>query len=157
MENQVLIKKFFYKSEKLAGAALLPLDHIYENWELRWNDAAEEFIEEEDSFSPQINGIIRDCVKLGFPDTKFSSLEEVSKFLNRKLDWPLESDSLAKSTFLRKDAEIFLLTEADLYESVAVLIEFSILTTVYHFDELDEYLTEILGSIISALLYLRDD
>lgn len=158
VENQKLIKNFFYKSETLAMAALLPLDHIYDNWELRWNESTEEYREEDDSFSPQINGIIRDLVRSGFSEMKMESPIELAQFLNRRLDWPVETGSnLALSTYLRKDAEIFLLTETGLYESASVVIEFCIRKGFLHFDDLDEYFREILGSIISALIYLRDD
>lgn len=157
MTDQELIRNFFIKSEKLAGEVLLPLDHIFDNWELRWNEEKGEFFEEEDSFSPQLNGVIRDCIRVGFPDKKIGSLEEMGDFLNQKLGWPPEpGTNLASQNYLRDEAEIFLLTESSLYESASTILEFSIRTGTLRFDDLSEYSRVILGSIFSSLLYLRD-
>lgn len=78
------MKSFFKWSELLDEEVTKRLQHIKSNWELQWDFEKEEYIEEENSFSFELNKLFIEFPKNEPVANYHMHEDEIVKFLNEK-------------------------------------------------------------------------
>jgi hypothetical protein len=81
-ENKV--KSFFNWSELLDEEITKRLQHIRSNWELQWDFEKKQYIEEDNSFSPELNKLIIEFSKNKPIEDYHMHEDEIVEFLNEK-------------------------------------------------------------------------
>lgn len=155
---------FFEWSDNLEIYVTKRLQHIMPNWELMWDKEQKKYIEEENSFSGEINTLIEMLKKTEVPDSYHDSEDILAEYYNESFRkygkvankvgnrWDVADygSLLEQGAFKDIDQEF-------LIEAARGRIETAIKFGQNTFDEMEQGHAYILGDIIANILYHREN
>jgi hypothetical protein len=154
------IKEFFKWSGLLDEEITKRLQHIKSNWELQWDFEEEQYIEEENSFSPELNKLFIEFSK--YKPVKNYHLQEdkIVEFLNEKRNTKIKKEgkrwivvdygqTLEQGAF--SDIEQYNLKQAAIGRIYA-----AIKRNQNNYDDMEESHRFILSEILLSILYHQE-
>lgn len=80
---------FVKKNELFDYMVTRPLDHILPNWELLWDDNANRFRVEEDSFARKVNEMLEELLSIPTPDNYHANEDVLAEYVKEHLNWDI--------------------------------------------------------------------
>lgn len=153
------IKAFFKWSELLDEEVTKRLQHIKSNWELQWDFEEEQYIEEENSFSPELNKLFMEFSKYNPVKNYHLHEDEIVEFLNEKRNTKIKKvgkrwivndygQTLEQGAF--SDIEQYNLKQAAIGRIYA-----AIKRSQNNYDDMEESHRFILSEILLSILYYQ--
>lgn len=156
------IREFFAHSEFLDYVVLRPLSHIRGNWESTWDRGSGRYLPEEDSFADALNGVIDDLAAATIPSAYHDHEDRLAEYVrDGHLRWPIRKIG---KRWVGMDYRVILeqggfrdLDQRDLVAAAAGRVSAAVQLGQLQFDDMEESHREMLGVVLSIILYHRAD
>ena len=154
------MKKSFFANSDLADHAILrPLSHILPNWELTWDDAANKYYEEEDSYAKMLNELIVE-IEHTIPPARYHDNEDrLAENVIMHLGWKIRKEGTRwvgeDYGFIIEQGGFDDFSETELVKAAAGRIHAARIRGQNHFDEVEESHRRMLATVVVAILYHR--
>jgi len=154
------IKTFFKWSELLDEEVTKRLRHIKSDWELQWDFEEEQYVEEENSFSPELNKLFIEFSQHALVDNYHMHEDEIVEFLNEKRNikitkvgkrWDVNDYGLTLEHGAFSDIEQHNLKQAAIGRIYAALKR-----NQNNYDDMEESHRFILSEILISILYHQE-
>jgi len=154
------VRAFFASSDGILDRLVLrPLSHITLNWELTWDDDAQAYIPEEDSFAAILNQTIQDLSKTHPPKRYHDNEDSMAEFVIEHLHWPIRKE---RGFWVGADYDSILeqggfhdIDQADLLQAAAGRVHAALDRQQTHFDQMERSHQRMLAAVLSIILYHR--
>jgi hypothetical protein len=154
-------KSFFANSQELDYLVLRPLSHMDLNWELSWDQHNEVYKTEGGQFAEVLNKLIVEIAKTN-PPIKYHDNEDcLAEYVKSTLNLKIYKE---RGRWLGTDYETILtqggfedLNEENLIHVLAGRIKAAIDRKQNHFDNVEKSHKNIIGFVMSIVIYLRYD
>jgi len=153
------VEAFFRNSELLDYLVLKPLFHMQPNWELGWDDEKECYVVEEDSFAGLLNCLVNDLAIATPPHRYHDNEDRLAEYVKAELGWEIRK---AGNRWIGADYGSILeqggfddVNQKDLLQAAAGRIQAALDRRQMHFDEMEESHRQMLGAVLSIILYHR--
>jgi hypothetical protein len=155
------IRGFFAWSDWLDHDVLRPLDHLKVNWEISWDDAAQHYKPEEDSFAEDVNTLIDDLAAAAPPKRYHDNEDALANYVIKTLRWPIRKEG---NRWVGADYSSILeqggsedIDQNNLLAAAAGRVHAAIKLGQVHFDEMEDSHQKMLSAVLSIILYHRLD
>ena len=157
------MKSFFADSgaDCLDREVLRPLSHIHANWELTWDDAAQRYREEEDSYARELNKLIEELDNAAPPAKYHDNEDRLAEYVRKHLNWNIQK---VGNRWIGEDYAAILeqggfhdIDEKELVMAAAGRIHAAIAFGQSHYDDMEESHRRMLAAVISVILYHRTE
>lgn len=160
IHSAVDVRAFFASSDGVLDRLVLrPLSHITLNWELTWDDTAQAYAPEEDSFAAILNQVISDLADSQPPKRYHDNEDRLAHYLGEHLGWNIRKE---KGRWVGEDYEVILeqggwhdLDQADLVQAAAGRIHAAMDRQQIHFDAMERSHQRMLAAVLTIILYHR--
>ena len=154
------VRAFFASSDGvLDGLVLRPLSHITLNWELTWDDAAQAYAPEEDSFAAILNHVISDLADSQPPKRYHDNEDRLAQYLVEHLGWNIRKEN---GRWVDEDYDVILeqgawhdADQADLIQAAAGRIHAAMDRRQMHFDDMERSHQRMPAAVLTIILYHR--
>ena len=159
-------KSFFANSDGLDHMALRPLSHILPNWELTWDKANGQYLEEENSFAKLLNELIVELSQVVSPSSYHDNEDVLAEYVKNEMGWPIEKAKgrWGLKGYPKQDYSSILeqggfgdIDQANLLKAAAGRVKAAIKYRQIHFDEMELGHRQILAAVIAVILYHRSN
>ena len=152
-------KEFLKNADFLDRFVLRPLDHIRGNWELTWDEDADEYLKEEGSFSELLNRLMDELEDKSPPSKYHDNEDRLAEYVIKHLGMKIKK---VGKRWIGVDYQVILeqggfhdIDQEDLVMAAAGRIKAAIKRGQFHFDDMEESHRKILAGVLSAILYHR--
>jgi hypothetical protein len=154
------IHRFFANDEFLDRVVLRPLAHIRFNWDLIWEQSEDGYRPEDDSFAALVNALIWELGKLTPPSRYHDNEDRLAEYVrDGGLGWPIKK---VHGRWVGADYEAILqqgawkdVDQSDLAQAAAGRVWAAIRFDQHHFEDMEKSHRDMLGAVLSIILYHR--
>jgi hypothetical protein len=140
---------------------LRPLSHIHANWELTWDDATQQYREEENSYARKLNELIEELENATPPAKYHDSEDRLAEYVLKHLNWKIKK---AGNRWIGADYAAIIeqggfhdIDEKELVLAAAGRIHSAIGFGQSHYDDMEESHRRMLAAVMSVILYHRTE
>jgi hypothetical protein len=157
-QNQV--RDFFARAEWLDYVVLRQLDHIRDNWEITWDENAKRYRSEENSFSHLLNCLIDELTHV-VPPTRYHDHEDrLAEYVrDGRLKWPIRNVGMrwegAEYKVILEQGGFNDVDQSELVRAASGRVWAAIKRSQLHFDDMEQSHQQMLGAVLSIVLYHR--
>ncbi|MDQ4420970.1 hypothetical protein OOT33_11065 [Sphingobium sp. DEHP117] len=148
-----------YATVMLERFVLRPLSHITMNWELKWDDNAQAYLPEEDSFAAIRNQTIHDLSETRPPRRYHENEDSLADFVIEHLHWPIRKKRGfwvgAGYNSILEQGGFHDLDQFDLLQAAAGRVHAALDRQKTHFDHMEHSHQRMLAAVLSIILYHR--
>lgn len=155
------VREFFAKSIILDQQVLRPLSHIKGNWDVTWDDDAQRYMPEEDSYAKQLNIIIDEIADTAVSASYHENEDAVVNHLASRTGSTLTK---IRGRWQTDDYRGLLeqggfddIDQGDLLTAAIGRVTAAITRGQRHFDEMEEGHRIMLGHVLTIILYHRSN
>lgn len=156
------VRAFFGDSDGLLDHIVArPLSHIALNWEMTWDQVAQQYEPEEDSFASLLNQTIADLALISPPIKYHDNEDRLAQYVIEHLKWPIRKE---KGRWVGADYESILeqggfhdIDQSELVQAAAGRVRAALIRGQPHFDDMEESHQKMLGAVLTIILYHRAD
>lgn len=154
------MKAFFANSDGILDHQVLrPLSHIAANWEISWDDNAQSYESEDDSYASALNQMIEDIADTAPPAKYHDSEDRLAEYVVARLRWSIRK---VGGGWVGADYDAILeqggfqdIDQADLTLAATGRIHAALTRGQKHFDDMEESHRRMLGAVLTIILYHR--
>jgi hypothetical protein len=150
---------YFAESAILDHEVLRPLDHIFFDWELSWDNDKKKYDEEETTYAALLNELIEEIEQTAPPADYHESEDRLAKNVIRELKWNIRKEG---QRWVGEDYILILeqggfsdVNERDLVLAATGRVQAARKRGQNHFDEMEDRHRAMLSAIMVAILYHR--
>lgn len=154
-----VIAFFAWSNDTLDYLVLRPLSHIASSWELSWDQQAQRYWPEEDSFGAALNQMIFDLAHITPPQRYHDHEDRLAEYAIAQLKWPIRKIG---GRWVGADYDSLLeqggchdVDQADLLLAAAGRVHAALKRGQMHFDDMEISHRRMLGTVLSIILYHR--
>ena len=152
---------FVKKNELFDYMVTRPLDHILPNWELLWDDNANRFRVEEDSFAEKVNEMLDELLSIPSPDNYHANEDVLAEYVKAHLNWDIAK---AHGRWISCDYRAVINqgsfgdeAQKSLLAAAKGRIEAAIQHGQTKFDDMEYGHQRILAMVLASILYQRNN
>jgi len=146
-------------SDSLDREVLRPLSHIKGNWELSWDSSTQRYKEENDSFAKLLNELIDELDAASPPSKYHENEDKLAEYVRDNLNWSIHK---VGARWIGVDYDSIIeqggfgdLDERNLVLAAAGRVRAAQVRGQSHFDEMEKSHRQMLGSVLSVILFQR--
>jgi hypothetical protein len=156
-----VVRAFFAWSDTLDHRVLRPISHIHAIWEVRWDDLAEQYQHEHDSFAEKLNLLIEALAHTRPPPRYHDNEDSLAQYVVSHLNWGIRKEG---NRWVGADYAAILeqggysdIDQKELILAAAGRIHAALARNQMHIDQMEETHAEMLGAVLTLILYHRAD
>lgn len=152
---------FFADCDGLDRLVLRPLSHIRMNWETTWDQEAQCYAAEDDSFAAHLNELIADIARASPPARYHDHEDRLAENVVANLKWPIVKKG---GRWVGADYDSILqngapadLDQNDLILAASGRVTAALARGQIHFDGMEKSHRHMLAAVMSIIIYWRSD
>ena len=149
---------FFANSGWLDYIVLRPLDHIRFGWELTWDPSTNTYREESGSFAKLVNELIVQLATTVPPKRYHDNEDRLAEFVRTRLNWNIQKVGkrwIGNYESILEQGGFDDADQVELLLAAAGRIQAARDHGQVHFDDMEKSHQEMLGAVLSIILYHR--